>query len=54
MTQGYSLFCWCLAIVLIRVDDAQEKLPSPPKMKVVIVCVKICMMLDIWLQEFNS
>ena len=34
-------------------DDSRDKLSSPPKMKVVITIVKICMMIMSWLIELN-
>ena len=34
-------------------DDSQNKLSSPPKMKVVITIVKICMMIMSWLRKLN-
>ena len=52
MNKGYNSSCWCVVIVSTCVGDSWDKLPSPPKMKVVISIAKFCMMLVSGLSEF--
>lgn len=53
MNKGYSLYCWCIAIVLTHMVDSWDKLLGLPKMKVVVIVAKICMMVVSWLEELN-
>ena len=53
MNKGYTLYCWCVVIILTCADDSWDKLLGLLKMKVVIIIVKICVMIVSGLREFN-
>lgn len=53
MNKCYSIYCWRVATMLNRAGDFWDKSPSPPKMKAVIMVVKICMIFVSCVRELN-